>query len=289
MRKIKKIGLSNTGEKISVIGQGTWSIKRGKDKYYYEHWKNLMKKGIEHGITHINTSETDGQGLGESITGDVIAKYNRDDLFLTGNLSPRHIRDKNMKKTVRESLRRLGISYFDLYLISGSTLLMKNKKCLKFLEDLVDEGKTRYIGVRNVSVNRFKKVQNNLRKYELINNQLKAKIDFPHHVHTSLVYYQKKGITTTIYNPTNDLKNTGINWDYREIVNQIAEKHNSTAQQISIAWLINQLNVITLISPFQINQLGKIENVIDIRLTEKEIDAIYKFEDLFEAENSQWM
>ncbi|MHA1376685.1 MAG: aldo/keto reductase [Promethearchaeota archaeon] len=237
----------------------------------------------------INTSETDGQDLGESITGDVIAKFNRDDLFLTGNLSPWHIRYKNMKKAVRESLRRLGIEYFDLYLISGSNLLMENKKSLRFLEELVEKGTTRYIGVRNFSVSRFKRAQKRLKKYELINNQIKARIDFPNHIHTSLVYYQKKGITTTIYNPTNDFKNTGINWDYREIVTHIAEEHNSTIQQISIAWLINQLNVITLMSPLQISQLGDVESVIDIRLNKKEIDTIYKFEDMVEVESSQWI
>lgn len=52
---MKKIKLNNTGEKIPIIGQGIWGIKNGKNQKYYEQWRRLLRKGIELGMTHIDT------------------------------------------------------------------------------------------------------------------------------------------------------------------------------------------------------------------------------------------
>ena len=54
---MKKIQLSNTGEKISIIGQGTWGIKSSEDNEYYEQWQNALRRGIELGMTHIDITE----------------------------------------------------------------------------------------------------------------------------------------------------------------------------------------------------------------------------------------
>lgn len=287
--KMKKIQLSNTGEKVSIIGQGTWGIKKNKDTGYYEQWKNALRKGIELGITHIDISESYRQGVREDLIGEVIAEYNRDDLFLTGKLSPWYFRSKNMKKAASEILKRLGIKYFDLFLVSGSNFLVSKKRYMRLLEGLVEEGKTRYIGVKNFSINEFIKAQYYLKELELVNNQLKARIDYPHHIHNALPYYQKKGITITLYSPLEDFNTIGMNWYYKNKTQQIAKAHHATVQQISIAWLIDQPGVISLINPLHIKYLGDISKVIDLKLEPEEINAFYNFEDEIEFENSQWI
>ncbi len=40
---MKKIQLTNTDEKISVISQGTWGIMNQKDYKYYKNWKKTLK------------------------------------------------------------------------------------------------------------------------------------------------------------------------------------------------------------------------------------------------------
>ncbi len=286
---MKKIQLSNTGEKISIIGQGTWGIKSSEDNEYYEQWQNALRRGIELGMTHIDITEYYRQGLIENVVGEVIAEYNRDDLFLTGNLSAWYFRSNNMKRAISESLKRLGIKYFDLFLMPASNFLVSKKKYIRLLEDLVDEGKTRYIGVKNFSVNQFIEAQQYLKKFELVNNQLKARIDYPHHIHNVLPYYQKKGITITLYSPLINFNKLGMNWYYRNNTQQIAKAHHTNVQQISIAWLIDQMDVITLINPFHVKYLGDITKVIDIKLEQEEIEIFYEMEDQIEYENSQWI
>lgn len=286
---MKKIQLSNTGEQISIIGQGTWGITNGEGKEYYQKWKNAFREGIELGMTHIDISESYRKSIVENVIGEVIAEYNRDDLFLTGKLSPWYFLSKNMKKAVSKSLNILGIKYFDLFLVSGSNFLVSKKKYMRLLEDLVDEGKTRYIGVKNFSLKQFIKAQQYLKKSELVNNQLKARIDYPHHVHNALPYYQKRGITITLYSPLEDFNMIGMNWYYRNKTQQIAKTHHATVQQISIAWFIGQTGVISLINPLHIKYLGDISKVIDLKLEQEEINVFYNFEDEIEYENSQWI
>jgi diketogulonate reductase-like aldo/keto reductase len=286
---IKKIRLSNTNEKISVIGLGTWDIENKNDQNKYKQWKSSMRKGIELGMTHIDISDSFRPTINERIIGEVIAEYDRDDLFLTGNLSPWSLRYHRMKKEVDERLKRLGIKYFDLYLIPGSNLLFPKKRYTQFLENLIDRGKTRYIGVRNFSSNQFNKAQQLLKRDEFVNIQLQASIDYPHHLHKVLPFYQKKGITVTVYSPIKNFNRIGKNFYYRNGTQQVAIAHNAKVQQISIAWVINQMNVITLLSPFHIKYLGDVAKVSDLKLDKDEINQFYNIEDDVEFEHSQWI
>ncbi|MFX1593449.1 MAG: aldo/keto reductase [Promethearchaeota archaeon] len=286
---MRRIQLSNTNEKISIIGQETWGIMDNTDPEYYEQWKNALRRGIELGMTHIDISESYRSSLTEKVIREIIAEYNRDDLFLTGKLSPWYFRTNNMKRAISENMKRLGIKYFDLLLVSRSNFLVPKKKYMRLLEDLVDEGKTRYIGVKNFSLNQFIEAQQYLKKFELINNQLKARIDYPHHIHKVLPYYQKKGITITLYSPLEDFNMIGRNWYYQNKTQQIAKLHHATVQQTSIAWLIDQSDIITLINPFHIKYLGDIAKVLDIKLNQEEINIFYEMEDQIEYENSQWI
>ncbi len=284
---MKRVQLSKTGEKISIIGQRIWGIKEKKDKKYCEQWNKSLRKGIELGVTHINTDESYGKGVSEKIVGDVLIEYDRDDLFITGKLSPRHFSYKKMKKAAYNNLERLGIKYFDLYLMGGYNPLISIKKQMKVLEELVDEGKTRYIGVSSFSVNHFKLAQQHLKKVELVNNQLKASIENPHQIHKSLHYYQKQGITITVYNPSSHYSLDNL--FYRNEIEKVARIHNASIQQISIAWLINQENVITIINPFRMKDLTEEVVAIDLKLNQDEIDRFYKIEDEIELGSTQWI
>ncbi|MFW9929942.1 MAG: aldo/keto reductase [Candidatus Thorarchaeota archaeon] len=286
---MKRIQFSNTNEKIPVIGLGTWGIKDNIDFEYYEQWKKVLTRGIELGMTHIDISESYKPSLIEKIMNEIIAEYSRDDLFITGKLSPWYFRTKNMKRAVSERLKRIGIKYFDLLLVSNSNFLVPIKKYLRLLEDLVNEGKTRYIGVKNFSLNQFTEAQHYLKKFELVNNQLKARIDYPHHIHKVLPYYQKHGITITLYSPLENFNMIGRNLYYQYEIQNIAKLHEGTIQQTSIAWLIDQSDIITLINPLDIKYLGDITKILDLKLNHKEIETFYDLEDEIEYEDSQWI
>jgi diketogulonate reductase-like aldo/keto reductase len=272
---MRQVELGKRGEKISVLGQGTWGLKSKKGKEYYEQWKRSLRKGIELGLTHIDTAEFYGRGKAEKIVGEIISEYNRDDLFITTKFFPIHFTPKSMNIAAKKSLKRLGIEYFDLYLIHWPNPLASIKKQMRSLEQLVNQGKTRYIGVSNFSVEQFKHAQQDLKKVELVNNQLHANIIRQIHIHNSLPYYQKEGITMTAYSPLGHKGFSDLSGIIREKLEELAIKNNATIQQIALAWLINQEKVITIPKALKIEHMEDNAKSADIKLTKNDINIFY--------------
>jgi len=275
---MRRVELGRTKEMIPIIGQGTWGIKKRKSKEFYDNWKESLKRGIELGITHIDTAELYGNGLCEKIVGDVIKEFNRDDLFITSKLFPKHIGKKAMKKACDKSLQRLGIKNLDLYLVHWPSFLFgaKIKKHMDVMEDLVNRGKTRYIGVSNYSLEQFKRAQTYLKKTELVTNQLWTNITKQKHIHESLPFYRKEKITLTAYSPLGHRGYTDLKGDLKKKFDKVANTHNATVQQIAIAWLINHDGVITIPRTSQVKHLESNIKAADITLSNEEIELFYQ-------------
>jgi len=278
---MRYVELGKTGEKIPVLGQGLWGISRLKgffnSKYYYENIKSALRKGIELGMTHIDTAELYGLGKAEKVLGELIREYPRDNLFITSKLFPIHFSKKSMKKAANKSLKRLGIDYLDLYLIHWPSKLISIRKEMNVLETLVNDGKTRYIGVSNFSVNQFKKAQESLKKEELVNNQLHINITNQRYIHKSLSYYQENGITVTAYSPLAHNGYTNLGGKIKEVLEELAIKHNSTIQQIAIAWLINHKNIISIPKAFNRDHVENNAKAANISLLKEDLELLYKF------------
>ncbi|MFX0105777.1 MAG: aldo/keto reductase [Candidatus Hodarchaeota archaeon] len=273
---MKKIKLGKTGENIPILGQGTWGIRSFRNKEYYNKWKLSIRKGIELGITHIDTAEIYGRGTSEKIVGEVISEYDRDDLFITTKLFPMHLRYKTMKKAAYKSLKRLGINQIDLYLIHWPSPFNSIKTQMRVLEDLVNEGRVRHIGVSNFTVEQFKEAQFYLKNTELVNNQLLASITKQKHIEQSLPYYQNEGIIMTAYSPLGHNGYHNLKGELKEKLELVAKSHNATVQQIAIAWLINHENVITIPKAFKTEHIEANAKAAQIKLYEKEIKLFYE-------------
>ncbi len=273
---MRKVQLRKTGEQIPVLGQGTMGIKGGKDKEYYEAWKNSLRKGIELGMTHIDTAELYNSGTSERIIGEVIKEYDRDDLFITSKLFPKHVGYNSMIKACNKSLERLDVKYLDLYLVHfPSFVFSKIKKHMRVMEQLLDDGKIRYIGVSNYSVDQFKEAESLLKKSEIVANQLRANIKSQKHIHNSLPYYKKEGVILTAYSPLGHRGYTNLKGDFKEKLEGVATSHNASIQQIALAWLINHENVIAIPKAFQIKHVEANAAAADIKLTGAELKLFY--------------
>ncbi|HEC37338.1 hypothetical protein LCGC14_1744840 [marine sediment metagenome] len=273
---MRKVQLGKKGETIPVLGQGTMGIKGGKSKEYYEKWKASLRKGIDLGMTHIDTAELYNFGNSEKIIGEVIKEYDRDDLFITSKLFPMHLGYKAMIKACNKSLERLDIKYLDLYLVHfPSFIFSKIEKHMKVMEQLLNEGKIRYIGVSNFSVDQFKRGQEHLKKAEIVANQLRANIMKQKHIHNSLHYYKKEGIILTAYSPLGHSGYGNLKGDIKAKLDEITNSHNATVPQIALAWLINHDNVIAIPKAFKIEHVEANAVAADIKLSDIEIKQLY--------------
>lgn len=135
--------LGPTGALVPVIGQGTWNMEKD-DRQEAIH---SLQRGLDLGMTHIDTAEMYGAGRVEAIVGEAI-RDRRTTVFLASKVLPRNASYTGTLKACEASLRRLGTDYLDLYLLHW---LDENplEETIRAFERLRSEGKIRAYGVSN--------------------------------------------------------------------------------------------------------------------------------------------
>ena len=149
--KYRKLG--NSGILVSEIGLGTNNFGRRLD---YKESEKITHHCLDLGINLLDTADMYSAGVSEEYIGKA-TKDNRDKYIIAtkvgmkweegvnkGGLSSVHI-----KRSVEQSLKRLQSDYIDLYQTHIFDPQTNQEETLKALNDLVSEGKVRYIGISN--------------------------------------------------------------------------------------------------------------------------------------------
>lgn len=273
MRKVK---LGSTDESISVLGQGTYGIFPGRNEFFYMKWKQALRKGIELGMTHIDTAEMYGGGYSEKIVGDVLSSLEHEDIFIESKVLPSRETKEDIKKAAEESLNRLRVNNVDLYLIHWLEEESSIPTIMEALEELVDDGITRFIGVSNFSLDEFQEAQSCLNKNELVTNQVEINLVKQDEITNNLDFYQEENVTLIAYSPLNKNNFSGLTKRIRKNLKKIAEKHSATIQQIALAWLINHDNVVAIPRSSSIEHIKENAKSAEIELTDDEMDQLTK-------------
>ncbi|HEY5322734.1 MAG TPA: aldo/keto reductase [Caldimonas sp.] len=134
------------GEAVSALGQGTWML--GDDPQRRQEEIATLRRGIDLGLTLIDTAEMYGDGRSESLVGEAIAGR-RDEVFVVTKVYPHNASRRAMPRSCEASLRRLGIATIDLYLLhwQGEVPLAET---VQAFEALQRDGKIRHWGVSNL-------------------------------------------------------------------------------------------------------------------------------------------
>ena len=98
--------LGKTGEKIPVVGMGTWALGNSGGEQRREEIKALQK-GIELGMKFIDTAEVYGHGRSETLVGDAIGDY-REEVFLATKVAPENFAYDDIIRSCETSIQRLG-------------------------------------------------------------------------------------------------------------------------------------------------------------------------------------
>lgn len=119
----------------------------------------LIKKALDAGINFIDTANIYAEGLSEEITGQALHNVgvSRYDVILAtkarGTMGPgpndKGLTRKHLMHQAEESLRRLKTDYIDLYQVHSYDPLTPLDETLRVLDDLVRSGKVRYVGASN--------------------------------------------------------------------------------------------------------------------------------------------
>ncbi len=145
--------LGRSGLDVSVIGLGTNNFGRRVDA---EGTARIVHKALDLGINMIDTSNSYGQGLSEEYIGGALKDRRHQAIIATkvsSKVGPGPNQSGNSRQhimtEVEKSLRRLGTDYIDLYQIHFPDPATPIEETLRALDDLVHQGKVRYIGCSN--------------------------------------------------------------------------------------------------------------------------------------------
>lgn len=246
MRRVKPFNdLKRIGDdKVTAIGMGTWGVggwetpDYSKDKEHIE----ALRYGLELGINLIDTAEFYASGHSEELVGKAIEGFEREDIFIVSKIWPTHFGYESAKKAARASAKRLG-TYIDLYLLHWPTEdFRKIEETLHALEELVDEGLIRYIGVSNFDLELLKRSQEVMRKHEIVVNQVKYSLKDRRPEESGLLEYMKReGITLMAYTP---LEKGSL--ARNSCLAEIGKRYGKTAAQVALNWLIWKENVVAI-------------------------------------------
>ncbi len=137
------------GRKVPRLGQGTWHL--AQDPQNRKNEIETLRTGIRLGMTLLDTAEMYGEGASERLVGEAIQGIPRDNLFLVSKVYPQNAGRDSIFKSCEKSIRRLGGTYLDLYLLHwrGSIPLAETVTCM---EELKKQGMIRGWGVSNFDI-----------------------------------------------------------------------------------------------------------------------------------------
>jgi aryl-alcohol dehydrogenase-like predicted oxidoreductase len=148
--------LGRTGLKVSEVCLGTMTFGMDGWGIDEEHSEQIIDLALEAGVNFIDTANSYAESRSETILGQAL-KGRRDKLILATkvfNPMGTDINDSgtsraHIMRAIEDSLKRLQTDYIDLYQIHHVDRETPTEERLRALDDLVHQGKVRYIGCSN--------------------------------------------------------------------------------------------------------------------------------------------
>src|SRR5689334_9223938 len=116
--KTSKVGIRtmklSSGRSIPVFGQGTWLMGEISSRRNAE--LSALQRGLDLGLTLIDTAEMYGDGAAEELVGKAI-EGRRKEVYLVSKVLPYHATKQGVIDACHRSLKRLKTDYLNLYLL----------------------------------------------------------------------------------------------------------------------------------------------------------------------------
>ncbi|GAC1587483.1 MAG: aldo/keto reductase [Candidatus Velthaea sp.] len=258
-----------TARDVPVLGQGTWNVPlRGAPA---DEAKRALRRGIEQGMTHIDTAEMYGEGGSEVLIGEAIRGLPRDALFIASKVLPSNASFAGTIRACEASLARLGLDYLDCYMLHwrGSVPL---RDTMRAMEKLVADGKIRSIGVSNFEVEDLKEAHEALEREPLACNQVLYHLGERTVEDHELAYCRDHGIALVAYTPFG-------RGDYEDragmhVLEGIAKRYGATVRQVILAFLTRDPITFAIPKASTVAHVEENAGAGDLRLDTVAIDEV---------------
>lgn len=256
------------GVDVSVIGQGTWDIPENGARLTEQ--KRALLRGVELGMTHVDTAEMYGSGRVEEILGETLRGV-RSRLFLASKVIPKNATYQGTIAACERSCARMQTDHLDLFMLHwpgrhpiGDTM--------RALEELVRQGKTRFVGVSNFDLDELIEARSHLHDAPMACNQVLYHLNERGIEHRLIPYCKQNGIAIVAYTPFGRGK-------YKRhgdvsVLERIAAKRGATVQQVILAFLTRDPIVFAIPKAARVEHVESNAAAADVRLDDDDVAAI---------------
>jgi aryl-alcohol dehydrogenase-like predicted oxidoreductase len=297
--------LGNTGVQLSAIGLGCMGMSHAYEGRDDKESLATLEKAIELGINFWDTADFYGNGANEVLISRVLTR-NRNKVFIATKFGfkatpedPFHLDTSPayLKTAVEASLRRLQIETIDLYYAHRIDPQVPVEETVGAMSRLVEEGKVRYLGLSEASVESIRKAQGVhpiaalQSEYSLLTRDVEKMIlPLCKELGISFIPFSplSRGlITNTIETDKlgkNDFRKThprfsGKYWENNrhlaEAFAAMASDKQCTPAQLALAWVLAQGNyIIPIPGTKRRKYLEENASALDITLTPADLTAI---------------
>lgn len=311
MDKSKLVQIGHSDVYATPLGLGTNAVggynlfPNLKD----EDGRELVRAGLDSGITLLDTAFVYGLGHSEELVGQVLKEYDRSKIvlatkgaqdFSTGEQvidnSPEFLTDQ-----VNKSLERLQTDYIDIYYIHFPDHDTPKAEAVGALQKLKEAGKIRAIGISNFSLDQIKEANADgyvdvvEDEFSLLHQDhlTEGMLDYLHEHQISFVPYfpLASGLLTGKYDhhidfPADDIRSQIADFSEPrfskvlqavDVIRPIAAAHQATVAQTVLAWYMqNPLISVVIPGAKHADQVKANAKAMDVELTEEEYQIIEK-------------
>jgi len=225
--------LGQTAIELPEIGLGTWDYRAGPAP---------LRAGLDAGALFIDTAESYGS---ESVVAEAIRGL-RESVLLATKVSRNHLRPAEVLAAAEQSLRRLRTDWIDLYQIHEPNPAVPLEETLGAMEELVDAGKVRFIGVSNFSVHELERARQKMRKHPIVSNQVRYNLADRSIEGGLLAYCRARDITVIAYSPLGRELQRLRDCDPHGILTEVAREVGKNVPQVALNWCLYHDGVVAI-------------------------------------------
>ncbi|OYR49392.1 oxidoreductase [Halorubrum sp. Ea1] len=211
-----------SGAELPALGLGTYDLDD-------EQTAESVRAALDAGYAHIDTAEG---YRNEEVIGDVLAEYDRDEVFLTSKVLAKNLNYESLIASCEASLERLGTDYLDLYLVHWPNPAISLRETLRAMAELRDRGLVRDVGVSNFSAYQLS-CAHHVSDVPIAVNQIEF---HPYFQRADLVDYCRE--SDTVIEAAAPLARTDVFGD--EVVAGLAEKYDRSPAQVVLRWAVDR-------------------------------------------------
>jgi diketogulonate reductase-like aldo/keto reductase len=266
MMRQQKFG--SGGPDVSVIGQGTWYLDHGDRKAAVA----ALKRGIDLGMTHIDTAEMYGDA--ELVIADAI-EGQRDRLFLVSKVLPSNASRRGAITACERSLKRLKTDRLDCYLLHWRGSYPFEETVAAF-DELIAAGKIRSWGVSNFDVDDLDELLDVAGEGAIACNQVLYHLQERAIEHAVIPWCEQHGVAVVAYSPFGHDDFPSPRSKGGEVLQKIADAHKATTRQVALAFLTRAPSVLAIPKASSAQHAADNAAAGDLKLADSEIAALDK-------------